>query len=176
MKDKTSGNRKNIKLIVFFVCWTFFVVLATSYVWAVITDPNNRAVLGTESKRPLIEYINELRASKSLQLLRTDPQLTKSAQQKADDLAAQNYFDHIMPNGKAPIDYMQPEHPGLKTYGENLAKCYPDNKSAFDAFVAPPKHYANIVLPEYTLFGSATTYDKDQHCYIIVNHFGAERS
>ena len=63
MNVKSKPNFTKLKHIIYLIVWTVFVAFATSFIWAVKTDPNNQSVSATDTKE-LIVYINELRLSK----------------------------------------------------------------------------------------------------------------
>lgn len=126
------------------------------------------------TERPLIDYVNEVRSERKLTALREDPGLDQTAKLKAEDMAARNYWEHTTPDGDPFYLAIQKIRPGLQSYGENLAECYKSNIETVQAWEKSEGHLANMIRPDYTLFGSATVYDNDRNCTITVNHFGKE--
>lgn len=126
------------------------------------------------AERPLIDYVNEVRSERKLTALREDPGLDQSAKAKAEDMAARNYWEHTTPDGDPFYFAIQKIRPGLISYGENLAECYNSNAARIDAWKKSEGHLANMIRPDFTLYGTATVWDSDKNCMITVNHFGKE--
>lgn len=125
----------------------------------------------TESQPSLLMQINDIRKSKNLSQLIEDPTLDNTALIKANDMAEKNYFEHDAPDGTKWSDFIQKNRPGSERIGENLAECYVDNNSTIAGWIASPKHYENMITPDWTKFGTATVWDADKGCYLTVNHF-----
>ena len=123
------------------------------------------------SQPSLLAQINDLRRTKNLNQLIEDPTLDNTALIKANDMAEKNYFEHDAPDGTKWSDFIQKNRPGSERIGENLAECYVDNNSTIAGWVASPKHYENMITPDWTKFGTATVWDADKGCYLTVNHF-----
>ncbi len=128
-------------------------------------------VHNSEPQVPLITSINTIRQEKGLTLLTPDPSLDKTALIKANDMADKNYFEHDAPDGTKWSDFIHKNRPGSERVGENIAECYTDNNSTIAGWVASPKHYENMITPDWKKFGTATVWDADKGCYLTVNHF-----
>lgn len=161
--------KKAIKVLVTIV---FSVVLIyVSYIVGYIVGRTQPGIVATESQPPLIVQINDIRRAKNLSELIEDPTLNNTALIKAYDMTEKNYFEHDAPDGTKWSDFIQKNRPGSERVGENLAECMADNNSTIAAWVASPKHYENMITPDWTKFGTATLWDVDKGCYITVNHF-----
>ena len=100
--------------------------------------------------------------------------LSKSAQKKAQDMFANDYWSHNSPQGKTPWTFFDAVGYKYSVAGENLAKDFYDTDSLMKAWMASPTHKANIVHTRYeeigvavvngTLGGIKTT--------LVVQHFG----
>ena len=83
--------------------------------------------------------------------------LVQAAQMKANDMAKKSYFEHISPEGLSPWYWI-----GLSGYqflyaGENLAVDFSFSKSVNKAWLESPGHAANILSPNFTEVGIATS-------------------
>jgi uncharacterized protein YkwD len=128
-------------------------------------------VRSSKPEVPLITQINTIRQEKGLILLTPDPSLDKTAFIKASDMADKNYFEHDAPDGTKWSDFIKKNRPDSEYIGENIAECYATNQDTITGWIKSPTHYANIVKPEWTLYGTATVWDEDKSCFITVNHF-----
>lgn len=126
----------------------------------------------SKEETPLITEINKVRQANGIAALVADPTLDNTALIKANDMAAKNYFEHDAPDGTPWTDFIIKNRPGTDGIAENLAECYPTNSETMTGWINSPLHYANIVNPEWTKYGTATVYDDDRQCNITVNHFG----
>src|SRR3954471_19436137 len=88
--------------------------------------------------------INALRASKGLGPVRPDAELTAFAQSWSDHMAAVDVLSHNPALADSPGSWTKA--------GENVG-VGPDLDALFDAFVASPHHYANLVDPSFNLIG-----------------------
>ena len=127
----------------------------------------------SELQVPLITSINTIRQEKGLTLLTPDPSLDKTALIKANDMADKNYFEHDAPDGTKWYNFIKKNRPNSESVGENIAECYSTNKDTMAGWIKSPTHYANIVKPEWTLYGTATVWDEDRNCNLTVNHFSS---
>ena len=92
--------------------------------------------------------INALRSSKGLTQLRTDAALTSFAQQWTDTMAAADKLWHNPDLADAPGTWTKA--------GENVG-VGPDVSALFDAFVASPLHYKNLIDPAFNTVGIGVT-------------------
>ena len=92
--------------------------------------------------------INALRASKGLGQLHTDGALTAFAQSWTDHMAAANSLSHHPALASAPGNWTKA--------GENVG-VGGDLDALFDAFVASPHHYENLVDPAFNTIGIGVT-------------------
>jgi uncharacterized protein YkwD len=133
------------------------------------------SVVTTVQDRPLLELINELRAEKGVAPLTASPELDKSAQEKAADMATQHYFAHANPQGIHGIAIIPHYLPQATRGSENLAYCgkNDNNLGAFELWSNSPAHYQGMIDPTVTLYGEGKAWDSEKHCTVYVNHFAA---
>lgn len=134
-------------------------------------------VLGYSSEitvsKVLIQTNNE-RSKLGLAPLTFNATLSKSAEAKAADMFANNYWAHTSPAGKSPWDFFKDAGYDYSVAGENLAKDFFDTEGLMKAWMNSPTHRANIVNAKYreiglgvvngVLGGVKTT--------LVVQHFG----
>lgn len=123
-------------------------------------------------QRPLIDYINHLRAKEGLSALVMSDNLNRSAMAKTEDMANLNYWSHERPDGEKFSSVIWKHAPEFVGIGENLAKCFTTYEATMTGWKNSPGHLKNMIDPDYTHFGSATMWDEDQKCFITVTHFG----
>lgn len=122
------------------------------------------------TRREIIGGINKEREALKLKPLKESSMLNQSAQLKANDLQARNYWAHTSPDGTEPWSYMDDVGYLYKSAAENLGKCYPSPKAMLEAWRASESHHATM-LGDYEDIGLGMrihTLD----CIIVVNHFG----
>jgi len=98
---------------------------------------------GMESQ--FVTLINALRASKGLGTLSVDANLTQIGRGWSQQMANAGTISH---NPNFPNEVTS----DWQTLGENVGQGY-TVQSLFDAFVASPHHYENLVEPSYTRIG-----------------------
>jgi len=105
--------------------------------------------------------VNQERAKVGAGGLVEQPQLEAAAGTQITDMLARNYYDHVSPDGRDPVDrdtaagYLL----GATRYsiGENLAYATGDASPAriVAAWMASPEHRENILTPDYRDSGIA---------------------
>jgi len=138
-------------------------------------------VLGYSSEitvSKVLAQTNDERAKLGLNPLIFNSLLSKSAENKAADMFANNYWAHTSPSGKTPWDFFIGAKYEYSVAGENLAKDFYDTEGLVKAWMNSPTHKANIINPKYqeiglgvvngVLGGVKTT--------LVVQHFGSPRN
>lgn len=96
---------------------------------------------------------NWTRKAHGLVPLTAAPALYTTAGQKGDLIQQCREFSHT-PCGHDAFEFLLPT--GLcRACGENIAYGYPTVRSTYAAWLDSPPHYADIVNPNYRLYGSA---------------------
>jgi uncharacterized protein YkwD len=107
--------------------------------------------------------VNKLRAQHGEAPLLASTQLETAAQGHAEDMIANDYFEHISPAGVTPVDRMRasgyiPNEQVGYVVGENLAwgtLSLSTPQAIVAAWVASPGHLANILESQYVETGIA---------------------
>lgn len=130
-------------------------------------------VQAVELPKPTVEELyrltNEERVKAGVKPLELNPLLNKSAQMKADDMLANNYFDHVNPTtGKNGPTYVMDVGADCYYQSENLSADLTSEGALVDWRGSEP-HYGAIISPRYdsTGFGIA----KGSDYYYVVQHF-----
>lgn len=127
------------------------------------------------SAQLIVDQTNSVRAAEGLKALNIDSRLTTAAEEKAQDMIAQQYFSHNSPSGQTPWSWITKNHYRFTTAGENLAIDFVDGNDVVSAWMKSAEHRKNILDPNFhdigvaivdgTLNGQSTT--------IVVQLFGS---
>lgn len=109
----------------------------------------------------LLKLVNQERAKHGVAPLKEDPRLDASAQMKANDEVAYNYFGHISPAnspyaGKHGYEFIN--YTGIKctSDSENLSRVNVSDITSelhIKGWINSPAHHAAMIDPSYTLTG-----------------------
>lgn len=103
----------------------------------------------------IIALTNQERAASGLNTLKTDSRLAAAALAKANNMFAEQYWDHFGPNGETPWQFIRAEGYNYVYAGENLAKGFQTSEGVHEAWMASPTHAANIMSVNYKDVGVA---------------------
>jgi len=127
----------------------------------------------TENVPGALLLVNQYRSTKHLSYLALNTKLESSAQAKADDLVAQNYWAHTRP-GKTPWDFFNTVGYDYQRAGENLAKCWTSTNAIVEAWINSPTHQA-VLVGDYEDVGFGIAHSSRDDCNYVVAHFGTEQ-
>ncbi len=120
-------------------------------------------------EREMIKLVNQERRKNNLQALATDPELTRIARIKAQDMVENNYFSHYSPNYGSPFDMMDSFGIEYLTAAENLAANATVEK-AHNSLMNSSGHRQNILNPNFTHIGVGVK-PSQKYGYIFVQMF-----
>ena len=103
----------------------------------------------------LLKDTNADREANGLAPLVLNPELTKAAQMKAQDMFAKDYWAHVSPDGTTPWVWIRKSGYNYLYAGENLARGFDSSDSVLNAWMNSPEHRANLLSPNYTDIGFA---------------------
>lgn len=106
----------------------------------------------TSLERRMIDLVNNERQKNGLQSLIVDPELTRIARIKSQDMVDNNYFSHNSPTYGSPFEMLSSFGVKYLHAGENLA----GNRSvdaAHNALMNSAGHRQNILNPNFTHIG-----------------------
>lgn len=155
-------NYKNIKSIIVFVVLT---ITLLSY---------QNAFASSISEDKLGNLLNQERSARSLNTLEWNSKLYKAANNKADHMIKNNYFEHYSPIGVSPWDFIHSAGYDYRYAGENLAMGFVTSEATHDAWMASPLHKENILNPNYSDYAIAATTGEinGEDTTIVVQMFG----
>lgn len=137
------------------------------------------SVLGAQSDfsaMSLLNQTNDKRASNQEPSLTIDPQLTKAAQDKANDMVAHNYWAHTAPDGKTPWTFIEKSGYQYQAAGENLAYGFSNATDTITGWMNSTEHRANILNASYENVGfgvaQAPNYQGKGPQTIVVAEYG----
>lgn len=134
---------------------------------------------GAVTVEGIIERTNYERSQNSLAGLSESAELDVSAQTKANDILARQYFEHTSPDGKNVSDLVTATGYSYVRVGENLALGnFSDSLDVVTAWMNSPGHRANILDKSYEDIGIGVAYGNYQGHQVVVavQHFGRPRS
>lgn len=126
------------------------------------------------SRGELVSYTNNARAQNGLGNLSQNGQLNNSAQAKANDMIARDYWSHNTPDGTQPWWFFSQAGYNYSNAGENLAYGFADSASTVTGWMNSPSHKANI-LGAYVDVGfgiaNGANYQGGENT-VVVAHYG----
>ncbi len=156
-------------LVGFFLVYQFFIN------FYLLVSPSVLGFASNITPTRVLELTNQKRAEQGLAPLNINDKLNESAQRKAGDMFAFNYWAHVSPSGRNPWSFFQEVSYKYIYAGENLARDFMSSEAVVDAWMNSPTHRDNILNGNYkeiglsvvngTLNGVETT--------LVVQHFGA---
>jgi len=135
---------QNKKTNIFLLCSVLFFVLTLQASGYAGKQPKTELIL---------ERLNQARYVAGLTPLALDEQLTQAAADKAEDMIAQGYFNHISPQGRQPWDFIKKLNYSFVAAGENLAINFTNAEDLMQAWLASDTHRSNILNPVFTHTG-----------------------
>lgn len=131
-------------------------------------------LLSVPTEQSILKAVNIERAKVGAAPLKLHPNLSKTAQMKADDMIARNYRGHHMPDTNQPLTYemRQLQASVCVNASENLTwndKGTTTERSIY-SWLTSPAHKAAMLDPKYTYTGIGVGDDK-----VVVQHFCVAR-
>lgn len=120
----------------------------------------------------LLASTNIQRQDNKLANLTLNPELSRAAQAKAEDMVHRNYWSHTTPDGKEPWIFINQTGYQYQAAGENLAYGFNDSTSTVTGWMNSPGHRANILNNNYREVGfgivNSQNYQSDGNQTIVV--------
>jgi hypothetical protein len=126
------------------------------------------------STSTIIAMTNQERAAAGLNPLSVNADLMSSAQAKAQDMIARDYWAHFAPDGTSPWYFMTQSGYKYVGAGENLAMDFATDQDVMTGWMNSPGHRANILNPAYVDVGIAVVEGQLQghDTMLVVAHYG----
>lgn len=121
----------------------------------------------------MLEATNKARAGKSP--LTINDELTRAAQNKADDMVKRGYFAHTTPYGKSPWEWVKEAGYDYENAGENLAVNFDTAQGVVKGWINSPSHNKNLMSDTYTEVGigiAVGEYDGTKKAVYVVEFYG----
>lgn len=96
---------------------------------------------------------NQARQSQGSAPITLNPQLSRAAQAKANDMVARNYWAHLSPDGKTPWTFIDTTGYAYQKAGENLAFGFANTNDIVKGWMNSPAHKQNLVDTAYREVG-----------------------
>lgn len=109
----------------------------------------------------LLDASNQQRGKNDKPALKLNGQLTKAAQDKANDMTTRNYWSHNTPEGKEPWIFVQGAGYNYQKAGENLAYGFNSSSETVAGWMNSPRHKENLLDPNYSEVGFGFANVKD---------------
>jgi len=107
------------------------------------------------SAQRVLALTNEVRQQYNLPIVQGDSLLDKAAQEKAQDMLENKYFDHFSPTGISPWYWIDKSGYDYYYAGENLAMNFLDSEEVIDGWLNSPSHKENLLNKDYKDIGIA---------------------
>jgi uncharacterized protein YkwD len=123
-----------------------------------------------------IKWTNVNRRDNGLPALLENKKLDEAAMEKAKDIFAKQYFDHVSPTGRHPQDLVTDAGYEYILTGENLALGnFASDQALLEGWMASPGHRENILRKGYQEIGVAVLLGKyeGKSTWVAVQEFGA---
>jgi len=139
-----------------------------------IIKPNVLGFASQISPEKVLELTNQERAKVGAPPLTLNSILNESAQRKAGDMFAFNYWAHSSPSGRTPWDFFKEAGYRFSLAGENLARDFASPEAVVSAWMASPTHKENILNPNFREIGIAVVDGSlaGGETTLVVQHFG----
>lgn len=127
----------------------------------------------------VVKFTNMARAGSGLSSLTVNAKLNASAELKAKDMFARQYFEHVSPNGEDISDLAEDVDYKYLLIGENLALGnFEDDEALVRSWMESPGHRENILNSKYKEIGVAVLKGtlEGRVTRIAVQHFGLPES
>lgn len=124
-------------------------------------DPNPTLTFNVNSQQ-LVDLVNKTRTEgctcgtermPAVSKITWNETLAKTAYLHSKDMNDQNYFSHTGKDGSDPGTRIKKQGYDWRTYGENIAKGYTDEKAVIEGWIKSEGHCRNIMNPNFEEMG-----------------------
>lgn len=118
----------------------------------------------------VVDLVNVQRVLAGLNALELSDTASDSAQKHSDDMAKNNFFDHINKSGQTPFDRMKSSNVRYKRAGENIAYGYENPAFVHEAWMNSSGHRKNV-MNEYDYIGIGIGVREGYRIYYTQNFY-----
>lgn len=168
----------------FVILLAFAVGLAGAGRAAVAADaPNGSSVLSNahEEEKDMLANLNGVRYVQGLKALKPDWRLMAAARKHATEMANQNFFDHVSPDGETLVDRLDSVGYDFRFAAENIAAGRRNPVDVTSDWMTSENHRVNMLSDKvsqvgvgYVYVGSDPAISRYRHYWVVV--FGTERN
>jgi len=133
--------------------YAILLLLLKIFVFVSILSFPGTGLFSTISSQRILQLINQERGAYGLPSLILNDKLVNAANDKANDMFSNNYFDHNSPIGRSPWYWFLKNGYQYLYAGENLAMDFYDSEEVVSAWMASGSHRANILNKNYKEVG-----------------------
>lgn len=141
------------------------------------SKPATLAYATEMSQSGLLSATNQRRAANGKGALTINSKLNASAQAKANDMVARDYWSHNTPDGQEPWVFIDAQGYNYKKAGENLAYGFSSSSETVTGWMNSPSHKENMLDGTYTEVGfgyaNSPNFVGTGNETIVVAHYGA---
>ncbi|WP_077356419.1 CAP domain-containing protein [Virgibacillus halodenitrificans] len=117
----------------------------------------------------LFDLTNAARVEHGLSPLNWDEHVRKTARDHSLDMAENNYFSHVNPDGQSPFERMREDGIGFQIAGENIAAGQISSIFAHEGLMNSLGHRENILKEEYRTLAVGVAFNKDSMPFYTEN-------
>lgn len=119
----------------------------------------------------LFDITNATRVNHSLSILKWDDHVRGTARAHSEDMALNQYFDHVSLDGQSPFDRMLEDDLVFTVAGENLAAGQFSSIFAHEGLMNSLGHRENILKNEYEFLGIGVAFNSESLPYYTENFY-----
>lgn len=167
----------NRSSVIFVISGLAFVIAMSTFFFFLSQASDTQKNVESEkyTSQEVVVFVNEQRKKDGLAPLIINDELTRAAEQKAQDMITDHYFSHINEkSGKKWSDFIKYSGYSYLQAGENLANGYSNTSEMVAAWMNSPTHKANILEENVSETGVALIRGKlnEKPTTIVVQLFG----
>lgn len=132
------------------------ILLGSMFLLALLRSPPQTDVLAfaTEmNSESLLKETNRQRGQLDQTPLKLNEQLSQAARDKAEDMARNNYWSHISPEGQEPWEFIDETGYAYLKAGENLAYGFMSSRQTVNGWMNSPTHRDNMLDADFQEVG-----------------------
>jgi uncharacterized protein YkwD len=144
-------------------------VLALGVSWADYFEDGTRGLKDLAAvRRDLFQRVNRARDEHRVPPLRVHPRLDRVAQDYAERMLREGFYDHRDPDGLSVLERVQSIGYALSVVGENLASGQFTVERVFDGWMESPDHRRNLLDRDFREVGHGVAIGKGPEGYKVL--------
>ncbi|CAH2574454.1 hypothetical protein PRNO82_03814 [Planktothrix rubescens] len=119
----------------------------------------------------VLNLTNDFRSQNGLRPLTLNTKLNAAAQEQSQDMAQQDFFNHIGLDGSTPATRAQDQGYTFSFIGENIGAGYQTPEEVVQGWIDSPGHRENLLNPNYAEIGIGYFYLENDTGFENWNHY-----